>query len=152
MMKNEELRSIIDFAVENEVEAYEFYRDAAEKIKDDFLKTTFQDLAAEELEHKVFLQNFLVSEVEEIRLKEFSDYKISETIDKPELTVDMKFGDAIALAIKNEEEAMFMYQSLAEACMDKEHEKLFLGLMEMEKMHKAKLEEIYLNVAYAEVW
>lgn len=151
-MKNEELRSIIDFAVENEIEAYEFYRDAAEKVDDDFLKETFQDLASEELEHKKFLQEFLVSEVEEIKLKEFSDYKISETIDKPELSVAMKFSDAIALAIKNEEEAMFMYQSLAEACVDEEHEKLFTGLMDMEQMHKAKLEEIYLNVAYGEVW
>ena len=151
-MKNQDLRSIIDFAVENELEAYEFYRDAAEKVEDDFLKETFQDLATDELEHKVFLENFLESDVEEIRLKEFSDYKISETIDKPELTIAMKFADAIALAIKNEEEAMFMYKSLAEACVDVQHEKLFLGLMEMEKMHKAKLEEIYLNVAYAEVW
>ena len=151
-MKSANLRSIIDFAVENELDAYEFYRDAAEKVDDDFLRETFEDLASEELEHKKFLQEFLVSEVEEIRLKEFSDYKISETIDKPELTVAMKFSDAIALAIKNEEEAMFMYQSLAEACVDKEHEKLFMGLMEMEKMHKAKLEEIYLNVAYGEVW
>lgn len=151
-MKNADLRSIIDFAVENELEAYEFYRDAAEKVEDDFLKETFQELATEELEHKKFLEDFLLSEVDEIKLNEFSDYKISETIDKPELTVEMKFGDAIALAIKNEEEAMFMYESLAEACVDEPHEKLFLGLMEMEKMHKVKLEEIYLNVAYAEVW
>ena len=151
-MKNQDLRSIIDFAVENELEAYEFYKGAAEKVEDAFLKETFQDLAKDELEHKEFLENFLESEVEEIKIKELSDYKISETIDKPELTVEMKFSDAIALAIKNEEEAMFMYQSLAEACVDAKHEKLFIGLMEMEKMHKAKLEEIYLNVAYAEVW
>ena len=151
-MKNQDLRSIIDFAVENELEAYEFYKDAADKVDDDFLRETFEELAEDELGHKKFLEDFLVSDIEEIRLKEFSDYKISETIDKPELTVDMKFSDAIGLAIKNEEEAMFMYKSLAEACVDKEHEKLFLGLMEMEKMHKAKLEEIYLNVAYAEVW
>ncbi len=151
-MKIEELRSIIDFAVENELESYEFYRDAAEKVEDEFLKTTFQDLAAEELEHKSFLEEFLESGVEEIKLKEFSDYKISETIDKPELTVAMKFSDAIALAIKNEEEAMDMYQSLSEVCVDEEQEKIFLGLMEMEKSHKAKLEEIYLNVAYGEVW
>lgn len=151
-MKNEDLRSIIDFAVENEIESYEFYKNAEEKVKDDFLKQTFKDLATDELEHKKFLENFLVSDIEEIKLKEFSDYKISETIDKPELTVEMKFEDAIALAIKNEEEAMYMYKSLSEACVDEEHGQLFLGLMEMEQMHKSKLEEIYLNVAYGEVW
>ena len=92
-MKNQDLRSIIDFAVENELEAYEFYKDAADKVDDDFLRETFEELAEDELGHKKFLEDFLVSDIEEIRLKEFSDYKISETIDKPELTVDMKFSD-----------------------------------------------------------
>ena len=151
-MKGKDLRSIIDFAVVNEVEAYEFYKDAAEKVKDDFLKETFQDLAKEELEHKKFLEDFLESEVEEIEIEEFSDYKISETIDKPELSVSMKFQDAIALAIKKEEEAMLMYSDLAKACANNQHEKLFLGLVEMEKMHKVKLEKIYTDIAYGEVW
>lgn len=151
-MKNEEFRSIIDFAVENEVESYEFYRDAALKIKDEHLKGVFEDLAKEELEHKRFLTEFLASDVEEIRLDEFKDYKVSETIDKPKLSIEMGFAEAIALAIKNEEEAMFMYSNLAEACLDKNEMDLFLGLMKMEQMHKVKLEQIYLEVAYAEVW
>ena len=151
-MKNDEFRSIIDFAVENEVEAYEFYRDAALKIKDKHLKEVFEDLAKEELEHKRFLTEFLASDVEEIKLDEFKDYKVSETIDKPKLSIEMNFAEAIALAIKNEEEAMFMYSNLAEACLDKSQMDLFLGLMKMEQLHKVKLEKIYLEVAYAEVW
>ncbi len=151
-MKNNEIKSIIKFAVENEIEAYEFYISAANKVKDDYLKETFQELAEEELKHKKFLEEFLVSDVEYIKINETIDYKISETIDKPKLTVEMKFADAIGLAIKNEEEAMEMYKNLADVCIDEEQKKLFLGLMEMEKMHKAKLEEIYVNVAYGEVW
>lgn len=151
-MKNNELISIIDFAIENEVDSYEFYRDATIKVEDQFLKETFEGLAQEELTHKKFLKDFLLSDVEDIRLDEFSDYKISETIDKPKLSIEMNFADALGLAIKNEEEAMYMYKSLSDACLDEGHKKLFLGLMKMEQMHKSKLEEIYVNVAYGEVW
>ncbi|WP_313756882.1 ferritin family protein [Tissierella sp.] len=151
-MKTDDIKAIIKFAVENEVEAYEFYIGATNKVKDDYLKETFQELAEEELKHKKFLEEFLVSNIDEIKLHQTNDYKIAETIDKPKLTVEMKFADAIGLAIKNEEEAMEMYKNLADICIDEEQKKLFLGLMEMEKMHKAKLEEIYVNVAYAEVW
>lgn len=47
---------------------------------------------------------------------------------------------------------MDMYKNLANICLDEEQKKLFFELMKMEQMHKAKLEDIYVNVAYAEVW
>lgn len=151
-MKKDEFKKIIEFAVDNEVEAYEFYRDAAAKVKDQNLKGVFQELAEEELGHQKFLKGFLTNDVASLELNEVSDYKIAETIDKPKLSVDMSFADAFGLAIKNEEEAMDMYKNLANACIEEEQKKLFLELSKMEKMHKARLEEIYLNVAYAEVW
>lgn len=151
-MKINEFVLIIEFAIENEVEAYEFYKDASEIIKDPVLKETFTDLAKEELEHKKFLKEFLSGERKEFLLDEFQDYKIADTLDKPKLSVNMKFSDAISLAIKNEQEAMMMYKVLADANLDNEVKSLFLKLMEMEQMHKAKLEEIYVNVAFGEVW
>lgn len=151
-MKNSELKDIINFAIENEVDAYEFYRDAANKVEDENLKQIFNELAEEELEHKKFLEDFLVSDADKIELDVEVDYKITEEIDKPKLNVDMTFRDAIALAMKNEEEAMDMYSNLAAACLDPEQKELFLGLVKMEQTHKTRLEEIYLNVAYAEVW
>lgn len=151
-MKDNNLKSIISFAIKNEVDAYKFYKDASAKVKDQYLKDIFAKLADDELEHKRFLEDFILSDMEEIQLDKFNDYKISETIDKPELTVDMDFADAIALAIKNEEEAMVMYEELSNLSLDKNGKDLFQGLMKMEQMHKAQLEYIYVNVAYGEVW
>ncbi len=151
-MNREELIKIIEFAIENEVGAYQFYKDAAEKLGDEALKETFEDLAKDELEHKKFLQEFLDGGTEDINIDESSDYKVAETVEKPPLTADMNFADAMALAMKNEEEAMQMYQQLADACIDKKEKDIFLGLMEMEKMHKARLEDIYVNAAFTEVW
>lgn len=151
-MEEKDFKKIINFAIKNEVETYEFYRDAAKKVKKESLKEIFNELAKEELEHKVFLEDILAQEKIEIELDRLSDYGVAETIDKPNLSVEMKFSDAIGLAIKNEEEAMAMYNNLAIACLDKDIKKIFSGLEEMERTHKAKLEDVYLNVAYAEIW
>ncbi len=149
---NKELVSIIKFAIETEVESYEFYRDAALKVKDETLKETFENLAKEEVEHKEFLENFLKEDVASMEFGEIKDYKIAETIDKPKLSVEMEFSEALALAIKNEQEAMDMYNDLAEAAEDEKNRELFLGLADMEKIHKTKLEEVYVNASYGEVW
>lgn len=151
-MKIDEFKSIIHFAIDNEVESYEFYRDAALLVKGPILKETFEDLAHEELTHKEFLKEFLNSGLKEITLDEFSDYKIADTIDKPKLSVDMDFKDAISLAVIREQEAMDMYKELADMVLEEEEKQLFFDLMTMEQMHKAKLEDIYLNVAFGEVW
>lgn len=151
-MNRSEFNEIIDYAINEEVMSYEFYTDAANKIKDETLKETFTDLAKEELEHKKFLEDFKESHCETIDLEESVDYKIADTIDKPELTTDMDFQDAIALAIKREEEAMDMYQALADAATENDKKSIFVGLRNMEQMHKTRLEDIYINVGYREVW
>lgn len=151
-MDKNNIKSIIEFAIENEVESYEFYRDAAKKVEENNLVSTFEELAEEELEHKKFLEEFVASGDNEFTLSEPTDYKISDTIDTPELTTDISFKDAIALAIKKEEEAMDMYSALSIDASNEAAKKIFDELVTMEKMHKTRLEEIYMNVAYGEAW
>jgi rubrerythrin len=148
-----QLKDIINFAIEKEIEAYEFYQDAAQKIASDAnLKKTFKDLAAEELKHRKFLQDFLEGDVYEFHLADVADYHVSETAEKPKLSTEMKFADAVALAMKNEEEAMNMYAGLASASLNGQQKELFAELSKMEEMHKVRLEEIYVNASYGEVW
>jgi rubrerythrin len=148
-----QLKDIINYAIEKEIEAYEFYQNAAKKIASDAnLKKTFEDLAGEELKHKKFLQDFLEGDVHEFHLADVADYHVSETAEKPKLSTEMKFADAVALAMKNEEEAMNMYAGLASASLNDQQKELFTELSKMEEMHKVRLEEIYVNASYGEVW
>jgi len=148
-----QLKDIINFAIEKEIEAYEFYQDAAKKIASDAnLKKTFADLAAEELKHRKFLQDFPEGDVYEFHLADVADYHVSEAAEKPKLSTEMKFADAVALAMKNEEEAMNMYAGLASASTNDQQKGLFAELSKMEEMHKVRLEEIYVNASYGEVW
>lgn len=146
------MKDIIKFAIQNEIEAYCFYEDAASKITDQNLKETFEELAVEEHKHRKFLEDFLESGLEKMSFNEIVDYHISESVDSVKLTTELKFVDAITIAMKKEEDAMHMYQKLAEASTDEDQKELFVELSKMEQMHKVRLEEIYTNAAFAEVW
>jgi len=73
-------------------------------------------------------------------------------VDAPRLSLSMKPADAIALAMKKEQEAMEMYEGLAKAATEEEELHLFMNLAKMEQGHKAKMENLYNQVAFAEVW
>lgn len=149
---DKKVREIIEFAIDNEIETYEFYKEAVKKVSDSYLVKTFENLADEELEHKEFLKDFLNSDKNELTLSKPTDYHIAETVDAPKLTTDMTFKEAIQLAMKKEEESMEMYKHLSEKAEDEESKNIFRELVTMEEMHKVKLEKIYLNIAYAEAW
>jgi rubrerythrin len=151
MMHAEDYRKIISMAVGAEIEAYEFYSDVSSKVSDPSLKSIFSDLAQEEKKHKQLLEGFL-SSAKPMRFSEMGDYNVAQTIDKPKLTLSIKPAEAIALAIKNEEEAMLMYAELARSSADAEQKQMFESLSRMEQSHKVKLEDIYTSMAFPEVW
>jgi rubrerythrin len=64
----------------------------------------------------------------------------------------MKPADAIALAMKREEEAMDMYKEFAAISIDEGQKETFLSLATMEQGHKTKLEDLYVGTAFPEVW
>jgi rubrerythrin len=150
-MKAEAYKRIISIAVENEIEAFEFYKSISEKTADSNLKATFKELADEEKKHRNYLEG-LLSQAKPLHFDEAKDYKVSETVEKPKLTLAMKPADAIALAMKNEEEAMLMYAELAGSSIDREQKEMFQSLSRMEQGHKTKLEGIYTNIAFPEAW
>ncbi|MDD1664067.1 MAG: ferritin family protein [Methanomicrobiales archaeon] len=151
-MKPEEYKKIIQNAISKEVESYVFYRSIYEKVKDAALKSTFKELSGEETKHREFLEGLLMKPMKELHFDESRDYKISKTIERPTVTIDMKPVDGLKLAIKKEEDAMELYKGLSAASKDAEMKKTFDSLAKMETAHKARLEDIYTNTAFAEVW
>ncbi|NLC26616.1 MAG: ferritin family protein [Fastidiosipila sp.] len=151
-----EMRAAIKDSIQKEQQSYDFYSDAATKVKTRNLKELFTELAEEELGHRTFLESVLKQESFSSPIKaQKTDFRLAEEVieEKPDLTTDMPFDDAIALAIKREEEAMALYQDLADMIVDnKEMQDMFINLRNMEQAHKTRLESIYLNVAYSEVW
>lgn len=145
-------KEILEMAIDSEVEAYEFYTAAAAKDLDPSLKKIFTELAEEEADHKRILEAFFKNPEKPLKFKETPDYKVAETVDKPALSVSMKPADALALAMKREEEAMDLYNVFARASDTEEQKAIFLELAKMEQGHKTRLEAMYTNAAFPEVW
>ena len=147
-----EYKDVIKFAMTNEVEAQKFYADAAEKLSNPALKKMFTQFSQEEKRHREILKEIYVSNTIGDYFEEGTDYKVSETVDEPELSMDMKPADAFALAMKKEEDAMVQYTALANECRDAEKKKVFLDLAAMERGHKRKMEDAFVDIGYPEVW
>jgi rubrerythrin len=151
-MKQSTYREILDAAIQNEIEANLFYQQVAEKVTNAHLKDMFLKFAREEKKHRAILEGFRDHAAAAVRFTRVPDYHVAETVDEPPLTMDMKPADAIALAMKKEEAAMKHYTQLAQACEDDGQKKLFLELASMEREHKAKMEQAFVDIGYPEVW
>jgi len=147
-----EYKEIIKFAMQNEIEAKKFYEDVAAKMENAQLKQMFSEFAAEEDRHRKILNQIFTSNRIEDYFDAGQDYHVSEEIDEPKLSTDMKPADAIALAMKKEEEAMIQYKQMAASCPEPEKKQVFLDLAAMEQGHKQKMEHAFVDIGYPEVW
>lgn len=151
-MESKEFERIMDFAIGEEIEARDFYKEVAQTTSDKSLRVIFEELAQEEEEHRLTLESLKTKQIQKFTFRGVADYKIAETVDTPKLSMNMKPADAIALAMKKEEESMKMYEGLAKAATEEEELHLFMNLAKMEQGRKAKMEELYTQTAFGEVW
>lgn len=151
-MNLNEYKDIIKEAIANEVEAKKFYENAANTLQDPYLKKLFFSLAEEEKKHRDILTEIVTSNTVDRYFSETRDYKVAETVEEPELSMDMKPADAFALAMKKEEAAMKQYTAMAEMCDDGAKKQVFLDLAAMERDHKLKMEAAFADIGYPEVW
>lgn len=152
-MDLEQYKQVIKDAIQSEIDAKTFYENVSKGIKDRYLSDLFMNFAGEEAKHEQILTKVLNKE--QVTTAYFNcdkDFKVAETIEMPEVSPDMDLKNAIALAMKNEEIAMKKYTALADNCEDPELKRVFLDLAAMERDHKFKMEENFVDVAYPEVW
>ena len=152
-MDNIQIEQVFSKAISREVEAYEFYKEAALRIDNGDVKKVFQQLSDEEMGHMRLLEE-LKSNPEKIMkiAPPAADYKVAEATELPALSIEMKPADAIALAMKKEQEAVEFYRGLADGSDDAEIKKIFENLVNMELTHKNRLENVFVEIGYPEVF
>jgi len=151
-MEQNEYVGILEFAINSEIDARTFYEEVSQTCEDEYLKRMFLDFAEEENRHKLMLEDILSGGVMGFTVAGTKDYNVASTVDKPVLSIKMTPADAIALAMKNEEEAMNLYMRLAEDSIDPKQKKVFQDLATMERGHKFKMEKAFVDIGYPEVW
>ena len=145
-------RKILIFTYDCEVEAEAIYNGIADKLKNKNLKELFLTLAMEENSHHRILRNFYNNPDNAQKFDGSKNYGVTETVESPTLSDDMKPADAFAIAIKTTEKAMMQYIILADGCSDPEQKTVFNNLAAMESEHKQKIKQVLENMAYPEAW
>jgi len=148
-----DIEKLFVIATQRETEAYEFYAAAARKVADPNVQEVFQQLARDEKEHFELLERFRANPVKIMKISPpATDWKIAESESMPTLSTDMKPKDAIALAMKKEQQAVDFYRSLSSASTTAEIRFMFDNLANMELTHKHRLESTFVDIGYPEVF
>jgi len=147
------MEKVFDIAISREAKAYEFYKAVAEKVTSDDVKKVFLQLAEEELGHREQLEILLHDPTKIMKFNPpKADYKVAEATEAPDPTIEMKPAEAIALAMKKEQEAVEFYRQLSADATDDSLKAMFDNLANMELNHKARLENVFVEIGYPEVF
>ena len=141
--------AVLDYAIDKEIEAGQFYLGLAKQMKNPTMSKVFEAFAKEELGHKAKLE--AIKQGKEIQpAKNIKDLRIADyTLDvKP--AVDMSYQDALILAMKQEKVAFRLYLDLAEQVENEDQKALFLSLAQEEAKHKLRFEIEYDDVVLNE--
>lgn len=136
--------AILDFAIEQEQRAADWYTDLAGKVKNVGMKDVFEQFAREERGHKAKLidvktgRAFLSSSDRQIPDLKISDYVVGE-----EPSADLDYQGALILAMKKEKAAFRLYTDLASRTDNQEIKGILLGLAQEEAKHKLRFELDY---------
>ena len=148
-----EFERIIGIAVERELEANKFYTQVAEKSADASVREIFSQLAREEMGHYELLEKYHSDPSMAVKVSAPpSDWKVAESQPLPALSLAMKPADAIALAMKKEQQAVEFYRQLAESSADAAVRDMFVNLANMELGHKHRLETVFVDIGYPEAF
>ena len=94
------ISDVVDFAIEKEEKAMEFYRKCAERAKNPGIKEFFKEMAIEEQSHRDMLKNLDSLNLNEIKLQKVEDLKISDYLLEVPFTENITYQDALLLAMK----------------------------------------------------
>lgn len=150
-MKKTSIEQLLDIGIQREEESYEFYKFAAKQTKNEFIQNIFLELAGEELKHKDLLLRFKRDPELTNKLKApEKDFKLTEKVELPDLSDQMKPAEALNLAMSKEHLAVEFYRNLALQFKDKTAKELCLKMANMELHHKQKLENAYSDIDHVE--
>ncbi len=136
---------VLDFAIDREQEAYDFYMELAEKTEAAGMKQVFKGFALEEMGHKKKIQKIKEGKMFLPTGKKVSDLKIGDYLVDVKPGPKLDYQEALIIAMKKEKAAFKLYNDLAASTNDSATRELFLGLAQEEAKHKLRFEIEYDN-------
>ena len=144
------IQEILDFAIEKEQEASQFYTDWAKKLTAPNLRELFENFSGEEAKHKEKLIRVKNGSSFKPSAKQVTDLKIVDYLVDIMPSPDMDYQEALIIAIKREKASFKLYSDLAAIAGDENIRSLFATLAQEEAKHKLRLETEYEKDIYSE--
>jgi len=143
MTKFNSIDDVLDFAIEAEQEAVDFYNQLAENSKTEDMRFVFTSFAQEEINHKARLSQIKKEGTFKVEQKKITDLKISDYIADVQITPNMTYQEALVVAMGKEKAAFRLYYDLAKNAEDEKMKDVFLSLAQEESKHKLRFEIEY---------
>ena len=149
------IQEILREAIQGEVESHQLYTDAVELVREEHVKATLRELAAEELGHKAALEKMLANpakirySVRKLQEKTVEDYKIADHLIAKPLGPGSSFQDVCIFASKKEQQSYELYRDMAQQNAGEMRE-LLEAMGKDELPHKNLVEGWYEEVVYQE--
>jgi rubrerythrin len=135
-------QDIIDFAMEKEKEAEQFYLEASEMESLSGHKELFKEFALEERKHQGMLKNIEKTDLSGYKWKWIPDIKRSNYQVDIAYEKGMAYRDILVLASKREEKALALYNELQDRAESDQVKKVFKALCQEEAKHKLRFETL----------
>ena len=143
MREFKSIEDVLDFAINAEQEAVDFYNQLAGNSKTEDMRNVFASFAQEEMEHKTRLTKIKAEGLYQFEKKEIADLKISDYMVNVKPSPEMSYEDALMLAMKKEKAAFKLYYELSKRANNEEMKDMFLSLAQEESKHKLRFEIEY---------
>jgi rubrerythrin len=134
---------VVNFAIEKEEKAIEFYRKCAGRAKNRGMKDFFEEMAKEEERHREILKGLNPYKLDDIKVEPVEDLQISQYLVDVQFTDDLTYQEALTLAMKKEQKAHDFYSAWQNKCMHEKTAKIFEMLAQEEMKHKRTIETKY---------
>lgn len=144
------VQEVLDFAIEKEEEARQFYLEWSKKLENQNLREQFVIFAGEENKHKEKLQRVKSGSTFKPSPKQVTDLKIVDYLVDIVATPEMDYQEALIVAMRREKASFKFYNDLAAISEDESLRQTFLALAQEEAKHKLRLETEYEKEIYTE--
>jgi len=142
MKKFRSVDEVLDFAIDTEIEAHNFYMELSEFVEKPEMAKVLSDMALEELGHKAKLEAVKAGKIL-VNEEEVSNLGIADNVEDVIPDAKMNYIDLLVMAMKKEETARKLYTDLAIIAQEQKLKDIFLKLAQEEANHKLRFEIEY---------
>ncbi len=142
-MEEFETDDILKFAIDREAQANRFYVVLAERVADDEMREVFENLAAQELEHKALLELEVMKRGSVVISEKMAGRFEADGGADVATVLHMDYKNALAIGIDKERASFRLYADWIVTAEDDEQREILLSLAQEEAKHKARLEIEY---------